>query len=581
MTTRSRSLVAASLLGALALGTLGWRLRSSATPDRTTAMDRGSPAATVASTRPALQRASDAKNTEQPNPSDAITGWRAHPPETFTLQLTPDLRVPFRTTKIEQDAHRTTITARIDGAMMEQEGLEGAFLVGTSNAADRWDATVVFPGMEYRIRVRGSEVSIEEAPNEALVCLAEATPGGDSTTTSAATAADLALAATADTPTVDILVLINEQALAERNNDLLRVDADCANYVAASNAVLENSRITAFVWRYLTVLRAPAYTTDNQLETDLESMRRGTALATHIASLKPVYGADQIMMLAGGIKTDAAGYAYVGGTSNLAVMNYPFPTFSNGNRSTVTTSYYTFCHELAHNFGSRHSRANSDSDAVDGDGRYYYGHRINDPQSTSNPIETVGTIMATGSSYRIPYYSHPEITFRGVPIGVAIDQPTAAFNARFLGERAPTMVASASSVDKPAIVRQPTSVQTTAGQPASLTVTATGNGLTYRWTKDGATVANATSSTLSFGALSAAETGTYTVTVSNYLGSVTSDPATVSLTTPVAPAPTTPSTPTTASSGGGGGGGAVSPLFLAALTALAGLRWLVRVRRGA
>ncbi|GAB1489681.1 hypothetical protein MASR2M8_21340 [Opitutaceae bacterium] len=513
--------------------------------------------------------------------SNAIADWRLHTPETFTLQLTPDLRVPFRTTKIEQDARRTTITARIEGAMTEQEGLEGAFLVGTSNASDRWDATVVFPGMEYRVKVRGSEVSIEEAPNEALVCLAEADSMDDASTTTDLPAAELALAETADTPMVDILVLINEQALAERNNDLLHVDADCANYVAASNAVLENSRITAFVWRYLLALPAPTYTPTNSslLVDDLEAMRRDTALAPRIAELKSVYGADQVMMLVGGIKTDAAGYAYVGGTSNLSVINYPFPTFTNGIRSTVTTSYYTFCHELAHNFGSRHARFSSDSDAVDGDGYYQYGHRITDPQSIANPAETVGTIMATGSSYRIPYYSHPDILYRGVPIGVAIDQPTAAFNARYLGERAPAMVASASSVEKPAIVRHPETIQVTAGQPFSLSVTATGSSLSYRWAKDGTVIPGAASSTHTVAAMTAADVGVYTVTVSNYLGSVTSNQATVSLSTPTTSAPPTPTPATPASSGGGGGGGgSVSPPFLVALAVLAGLRRLTAVK---
>lgn len=507
-----------------------------------------------------------------------VPDWRTDVPEAFTLRLTPDLEVPYRVTKRETNDRRTVLTARLDGAQREQAGLEGAFLVGTATASDRWDAVAVFPGMEYRIRVRGAEVTIEEAPNEPLVCLSDNLPPAGTPAT--ATAAELALAATEDTPTVDVLVLVNQQALTERNNDLLRVDADCANYIAASNAVLENSRITAFVWRYLLVLPAPAYTTDTLLETDLEAMRRGTALATTISSLKPQYGADQVMMLAGGIKTDAAGYAYVGGTSNLAVMNYPFPTFVNGTRSTVTTSYFTFCHELAHNFGSRHSRFSTDSDAVDGDGRYYYGHRFNDPQSNANPVETVGTIMATGSSFRIPYYSTPDVTFRGVPIGVAADQPRAAHNARFLAERAPTMVASAGSVDKPAITRQPVSVQVNAGQGASLSVTATGNGLTYRWTKDGTTVSNATSATLSFAAVSTAEVGTYVVTVSNVLGSVTSEAATVSLTPPVVAPVTNPPAPAPAasSSGGGGGGGALSPGFLAALLALSVARLLARRR---
>jgi len=574
----NRLRIRAGLVGAVALG-LGGLAWFSRAPE-SAPVPPAPPPRMLPAPLPVIPAATDLNGPLAENAA-AIRDWRTHSPETFTLQLTPDLRVPFRVTQLEAGDRRTVMTARIDGALREQPGLEGAFLVGTATASDRWDAVAVFPGMEYRIRVRGAEVSIEEAPTEPLLCLAE----GDAQAEALTTATDAALPATESTPTVDVLVLVNAQALAERNNDLLRIDADCANYVAASNAVLENSRITAFVWRYLLVLPAPAYPTDNVLENDLEAMRRGTALAAHIAALKPQYGADQVMMLAGGLKTDAAGYAYVGGSSNLSAMNYPFPTFTNGNRSTVTTSYFTFCHELAHNFGARHSRFSTDSNASDGDNRYHYGHRFTDPQSNSNPVETVGTVMATGSSYRIPYYSHPEITFRGVPLGVAVDQPRAAHNARSIAERAPTMVASATAVEKPVITRQPTNVQATAGQAASLAVTASGNGLTYRWSKDGAALANATSRTLNFAAIALADAGVYTVTVSNFLGAVTSTPATVAVAAPVVAAPPAPpiapaATPAAAGSGGRGGGGSLSGPFLSALLLLALLRRLTITARG-
>ncbi len=573
MTLRPRHVTAVLLLGLLVGGSF-FRFRSESMGSASPSAPTAQPLASV----PGVPRtqAIDVSTliTDQPA---GLANWQEFTPETLTIRLTPSLTVPFRVTKVERDARRTVLTARIEDAATEQEGLEGAYLVATANTHDRWDATVVFPGMEYRIRVRGSDVTVEEAPNEELICLSDAESGAGPV---AATAQrDIALATTEDVPTVDIVVLINEQALAERNGDLLTVDADCSNYVAASNAVLVNSRITAFVWRYLIVLQAPAYTATSLLETDLEIMQRGT-LASHVNALKRTYGADHVMMLVGGIKTDAVGFASVGGTNHLAVMNYPFPTFTNGNRSTVTTSYYTFCHELAHNFGSLHGRASSDSNATDGDGRYNYGHRITDPQSTSTPVETVGTIMVSGSSYRIPFYSHPDITFRGVPIGVAVDQPTAAYNARFLAEKAAAMAASADAIAKPAILRHPESVTTTLGQTVNLSVTATGNSLTYRWSRNGSTLADATSATLTLTAITTADLGSYNVTVSNVLGSTTSNTAVVSQV--AAPVPSTPIvTPTPSSSGGGGGGGAFSEGFLAALLVLAGLRRLTALKRGA
>jgi alpha-tubulin suppressor-like RCC1 family protein len=78
-------------------------------------------------------------------------------------------------------------------------------------------------------------------------------------------------------------------------------------------------------------------------------------------------------------------------------------------------------------------------------------------------------------------------------------------------------------------------------QPQTFTVpwnTPTGNGvhvigtepLSYQWRKDGVDIPFATNITLSFGPVDFDDTAVYTVVVSNYLGSVTSDPATMTVT---------------------------------------------------
>ena len=113
----------------------------------------------------------------------------------------------------------------------------------------------------------------------------------------------------------------------------------------------------------------------------------------------------------------------------------------------------------------------------------------------------------------------------------------------------------------PVITTQPASVSVTTGSSASLSVTASGDGvLTYQWKKDGTDVAGATTATYAVSATSSSSAGSYTVVVSNFLGSVTSSAAT--LTVNAAPAPSPAPAP---NSGGGGGGGAPSYGFLALL----------------
>ena len=94
------------------------------------------------------------------------------------------------------------------------------------------------------------------------------------------------------------------------------------------------------------------------------------------------------------------------------------------------------------------------------------------------------------------------------------------------------------AVDPPTITDQPDAVSVTQGQTAHLHVAAdvhTGGGTpSYQWKKSGEPVANATSADLEVQVNSGAETGDYTVDVTSWAGTVTSDTAAVA----ILPAPT-------------------------------------------
>ena len=107
------------------------------------------------------------------------------------------------------------------------------------------------------------------------------------------------------------------------------------------------------------------------------------------------------------------------------------------------------------------------------------------------------------------------------------------------GSTWPTSISSGSGshsvvqVDVPSITTQPASVTAASGTVSSLSVTAdahTGGGaLSYQWKKGGVAIPNATSSTLPLGALNAESVGSYTVVVSGWAGSTTSNVATVAV----------------------------------------------------
>ena len=107
---------------------------------------------------------------------------------------------------------------------------------------------------------------------------------------------------------------------------------------------------------------------------------------------------------------------------------------------------------------------------------------------------------------------------------------------------AATLTVNAAPV-APSITTQPSSVAITAGQTATFSVTATGTApLTYQWKKNGTSISGATSASYTTPAETAADNGAqFTVVVSNSVGNVTSNAATLTVNAPP-PGPLTPST---------------------------------------
>ncbi len=91
------------------------------------------------------------------------------------------------------------------------------------------------------------------------------------------------------------------------------------------------------------------------------------------------------------------------------------------------------------------------------------------------------------------------------------------------------VAAVAMLMDRPAITQQPLNASVINGQPATFSVTATGDSLTYQWRRNGTNIAGATSPTLTFTANSSHNNTTYTVVVTNPAGNVTSSSATLTV----------------------------------------------------
>jgi sugar lactone lactonase YvrE len=121
----------------------------------------------------------------------------------------------------------------------------------------------------------------------------------------------------------------------------------------------------------------------------------------------------------------------------------------------------------------------------------------------------------------------------------------------------------------PVITSQPQNATATVGGSVQFAVTATGTpAISYQWQFNGGAISGATGTTLTLANVGTANAGSYTVVVTNALGSATSNAAVLTLTTtPINP----PSNPG-GGGGSGGGGGAPSVWFLLALLAAGAAR---------
>jgi len=181
------------------------------------------------------------------------------------------------------------------------------------------------------------------------------------------------------------------------------------------------------------------------------------------------------------------------------------------------------------------------------------------------------TVVATGTGTLSYQWSKDGVTISGATTASCIVSSATSANAgsysvsviNTVGGLAslPTVsnaVALTVALTAPTITTQPAPAARTAvtGEAVSFTVVVTGSSiLSYQWKKDGVSISGATTATYSITNVSSTDAGSYTVTVSNSVGSVTSTAAILTVLTFPAPTPDGYATSVT----GGVAGAVVTP----------------------
>jgi hypothetical protein len=133
-----------------------------------------------------------------------------------------------------------------------------------------------------------------------------------------------------------------------------------------------------------------------------------------IPKLRDKYGADMVSLWINN-KADC-GLAYL--------MTSSSPSFESKAYSVVhfgcATGYYSFGHEMGHNQGCQHDRANAQ-----GPGAFPYSYGL---QQTAKGFRTIMAYNCDPSCRRINNWSNPDVQYNGIPTGIAITDPAAADN---------------------------------------------------------------------------------------------------------------------------------------------------------
>jgi len=172
-----------------------------------------------------------------------------------------------------------------------------------------------------------------------------------------------------------------------------------------------------------------AYTDDSPGETALDGLtaalnavRGNVGVFAGVEALRTTHGADQVTLLRQYVD-EACGLA------GLLKGNYPSQAYSVVHDGSKTDGSGWFCtdltyaHELGHNMGCAHDRANASVT-----GRYAYSYGF---QALSSAFRTV-MAYSTGCGSpctRVNHFSNPNVTYGGEATGVAQGDPAAADNA--------------------------------------------------------------------------------------------------------------------------------------------------------
>jgi hypothetical protein len=301
---------------------------------------------------------------------------------------------------------------------------------------------------------------------------------------------------------IDVMVLYTDGLAAAHPGE--QINTLIQNLVDQSNLVFSNSAInTQF---NLVHAARVSYPDDNSMIETLEDLTDNIGVFDGVEELRSLYGADQVTLLRQYVD-EGCGMAWV--------MRGPAPRYAYAvvhvGKKTDGSGYYcsdlTYVHEIGHNLGCAHDRANA---SITGRYDYSYGY-----QSPSGAFRTVMAYNCSGGCPQVPYFSNPDLQYNEQPLGVLHTASDSADNARTINQTRVEMAnyrAPAGTTYTLSVTKQGTDNGTVTSNPSGISCGSTCSAAFSSGQSVTLTATAATGST--FAGWSGACTGTGSCTVS-------------------------------------------------------------------